>query len=185
MGLFDYVHCDHPVFVCSDGHDLRDEEFQTKDLGCTMGSASIGERISIHDGGYGDTQPAPFSGSIQIYADCHSCPAFVQDVTFNLHPVCVEFLVEISGDVVTKITRTSASSAEQVAAAPLLEYMPNCRGPMSYEDARKRGVDRKFFPWDPVPVVDDDVKARHRAWRERIDSYRFRCVQTHTDGEAE
>lgn len=23
MGLFDYVHCDHPSFVCSEGHDLR------------------------------------------------------------------------------------------------------------------------------------------------------------------
>ena len=42
MGLFDTVTVRDPRFVCSEGHDLSDEEFQTKDLGCTMGSATIG-----------------------------------------------------------------------------------------------------------------------------------------------
>lgn len=172
MGLFDYVHCDRPEFVCSEGHDLRDEEFQTKDLGETMGSASIGNTITIYDGGYGDTQPSPFSGTIEIYATCRRCPAFVQAETFNTHPVSVEFAVEIRDDKVMSVVRTSKSSAEQIAEAPTLEYMPNCRGPMSYEDAKRRQVDRAFFPWDPQPVVSDEAKERQRAWSERRAKWR-------------
>jgi hypothetical protein len=172
MGLFDYVHFDRPEAICSEGHDLRDEEFQTKDLGETMGSASIGDGISIHDGGYGDTQSRPFSGTIEIYATCRKCPAFVQAETFNTHPVSVDLAVEIRDDKVVSVTRTSASSAEQIAEAPTLEYMPNCRGPMSYEDAKKRQMDRKFFPWDPQPIVSDEVKEKQRAWLEGLAKWR-------------
>jgi hypothetical protein len=32
MGLYDTVKVSDPRFVCSEGHDLSDEEFQTKDL---------------------------------------------------------------------------------------------------------------------------------------------------------
>lgn len=173
MGLFDYVSCDHPAFVCSDGHDLRREEFQTKDLGCTMGGASIGEtHIDIRDGGYGDPVALPFSGTIEVYADCPRCPAFVQDETFNLHPVGVAFDVVVVADRIVSVARTSKSSAEQIAEAPTLDYMPNCRGPMNREDAQKRHMDRKFFPWDPVPVVSDEVKERQRAWSERVARWR-------------
>lgn len=172
MGLFDYVYCDHPAFVCSEGHDLRDREFQTKDLGCTMGSAEIGRRISIRDGGWGDTQPSPFSGTIKVYTSCHECPVFVQNETFNLHPVSVAFTVEIVNDEVRSVTRTSKSSAEQIAEAPTLDYMPDCRGPFDYSTANKRSIDRKFFPWDPVPVVDEATKERQRAWSERVAQWR-------------
>lgn len=172
MGLFDYVSCDHPAFVCSEGHDLRDEEFQTKDLGCTMGSASIGNGIDIRDGGWGETQPRPFTGTIEVYTDCKKCPAFVQNETFNMHPVSVEFDVQIVADDVVSIKRTSAATAEQLAQAPRLDYMPDCRGPMKYEDAYRRHIDRKFFPWDPVPVVDDETKERQRLWGERIAQWR-------------
>src|SRR5688500_9315610 len=107
MGLFDYVSVDHPAFVCSEGHDLSDEEFQTKDLGCTMGGAHIGAtRISIQDGGWGETQPVPFSGTIEVYASCTRCPAFVQNETFNTHPVSVEFSVEIANNQIVSVTRT-------------------------------------------------------------------------------
>lgn len=172
MGLFDYVSVTGDVYRCSEGHDLCDEEFQTKDLGCTMGDASIGSHIDIRDGGWGDTQPRPFSGTIEIYAECRRCPAFVQAETFNTHPVSVDFSVEILDDEVKKVTRTSKTSAEQIAEAPTLEYMPNCRGPMSHADAKRRLIDRKFFPWDPAPVVDEETKERQRAWRERLDGMR-------------
>jgi hypothetical protein len=172
VGLFDYVECDRPEFVCTEGHDLRGEEFQTKDLGETMGSAHIGDRLDLRDGGWGESMSRPFSGTIEVYANCRRCPAFVQAETFNTHPVGVMFDVEIADDVVVKVTRTGKTSAEQLAEAPTLDYMPGCRGPMSYEDAKRRQMDRKFFPWDPVPVVDDETKERQRAWRERIDSWR-------------
>lgn len=177
MGLFDRVAVSRPEFQCSEGHDLTGAEFQTKDLGETMGYAEIDDRITIRDGGWGDTQQSPFSGTIEIYTDCEMCPAFVQDTTFNLHPTCVEFTVEIERDVVRKITRTSKTTAEQIAEAPTLDYMPSCRGPMSHEDARKRHMDRKFFPWDPVPTVDDATKERQRVWSERVASYRTKVAK--------
>lgn len=43
MGLFDYVTVRGPSFVCSEGHDLSGEEFQTKDFGCEMGQVFIEE----------------------------------------------------------------------------------------------------------------------------------------------
>lgn len=173
MGLFDYVSVAGPEFRCSEGHDLSGEEFQTKDLGCTMGYASIGKRISISDGGWGETQPSPFTGAIEIYTDCKRCPVFVQDETFNMHTVCVEFAVVVVADKVERVTMTSKSSAEQIAEAPTLEFMPGCRGPMNYEDAHRRHVfDRKFFPWDPVPAVNDETREKQRQWRERIDAMR-------------
>ena len=60
MGLFDYVYVDDPAFVCSEGHDLNGREFQTKDLGCTMGHAKVsGGGIVLTDGGYGDPPKRP------------------------------------------------------------------------------------------------------------------------------
>src|SRR5690554_3336352 len=106
-----------------------------------MGSAYIGRRISIRDGGWGDTQPCPFSGTIEVYTNCRECPVFVQNETFNLHPVSVEFTVEIVNDEVRSVTRTSKSSAEQIAEVPTLEYMLDCRGPFDYRTANKRHID--------------------------------------------
>lgn len=172
MGLFDRVYCNRPEFVCSEGHDLSDAEFQTKDLGETMGSATIDDRFDFNDGGWGDPIARPFTGDIEVYSDCHQCPAFVQAETFNLHPVSVEFVVRVESDAVVLVTRTSASTVEQIEQAPKLDYMPNCRGPMSYEDAQKRHMDRKFFPWDPVPIVDEETKGRQAAWKERLAKWR-------------
>ncbi len=177
MGLFDYVSVNDPRFVCSEGHDMRGEQFQTKDLGCTMGDASIGASLIVRDGGWGDTLPQPFTGEIEIYTDCPMCPAFVQAETFNVHPVGVEFTVVVECDAVVRITRTSPTSAEQIAEAPTLRYMPNCRGPMSHEDACKRKMDHKFMPWDPIPVVSDEVRAAQQAWSDELDAMRAKYTK--------
>ena len=42
MGLFDYVRVSDPRFVCSEGHDLSDCEFQSHDFGEMMGTCSKG-----------------------------------------------------------------------------------------------------------------------------------------------
>jgi hypothetical protein len=171
MGLFDYVTVSGPAFVCSEGHDLSGEEFQTKDLGCTMGDAEIGDRIEIHDGGYGDSVDRPLTSTIEIYCSCRKCPALVQAETFNTHATSVEFEIKIADDIVVAVQRTSETTAEQMASGIREPYMHECRGPMSYEDAKKRQRDGKFFPWDPVPVVDDEAKEAQRKWRADLDEW--------------
>lgn len=152
MGLFDYVKCDDQRFVCSVGHDLRGEEFQTKDLGCTMGESSIANgRVEFSSGGWGDAPDLPITDTLHVYCNCTKCPAFVQDKTFNLVPTWVEFRVEVVAGEVRDITRVSPSTAEFLATEPHKPYMAGCRGPMPYADARQRHLDGKFFPWDPVP----------------------------------
>ena len=144
MGLFDYVTVRDPRFACSEGHDLSDEEFQTKDLGCTMGSATIGvdrgeARLVIdEDGGYGDTPRLPFLGRICVYCVCRRCPAFVQAATGNLCPSGVTFEVEVIDDIVRSITRVSETTSEFLANEPRKSYMVGCEGPMSYEAAKAR-----------------------------------------------
>jgi len=140
MGLFDTVHVDSR-FKCSEGHDLSDEEFQTKDLGCTMGDVFIGDKLSMTPGDYGYPPRFPFLGRINIYAHCEKCPAFVQAGTGNLCPTGVDFEIEIIDDVVRSFTRVSESTAEFIANEPKKPYMKGCEGPMSYQDAYKRHID--------------------------------------------
>lgn len=143
MGLYDYVKCDDPRFICSEGHDLCHEQFQTKDLGCTMGESTICDgRLTIDDGGWGESPTMPFSGVIELYCDCKQCPAFVQDGTFNLISTWVEFSATVEADLVTEVKRTSISTAEFVKSEPLKPHMRGCAGPMSYTEAYKRHVYR-------------------------------------------
>lgn len=138
MGLFDYVYCSGPEFVCSEGHPL-DGEYQTKDLGCTMGGArfgGMGSRLEFDDGGYGDTLRRPFLGVVNIYTSCQKCPAFVQAGTHNLCDCWVEFEVEFVDDVVRAIKRVSPSTAEWLKSEPLREWMKGCHGPVSWDEAQ-------------------------------------------------
>lgn len=135
MGLFDRVTVERPEFVCSEGHPLHGELFQTKGLGCTMGHWTLGETLSGEDGGYGEKPRRPFLGTISVYASCRQCPAFVQARTGNFCDCPVEFDVEIVDDVVRKVTRTSQSTAEWLREEPTRPWMAGCRGPMPWTDA--------------------------------------------------
>lgn len=136
MGLFDYVYISDHRTVCSEGHNLCHLEFQTKDLGCTMGDAQIKDgKLIVAGGGYGDRPRLPFLGRISIYTTCLLCPAFVQATTGNLCGAWVEFELEIVDNAVRSVTRTSPSTAEWLMLEPQQEWMAGCHGPMPYEDA--------------------------------------------------
>lgn len=138
MGLFDYVKVSGPEFKCSEGHDLSGEEFQTKDLGCTMGNATIADgKLTTTPSDWG----APFipggMALIEIYCNCTRCPAFVQAKTFNLVDHGVTFKVLLEKDVVQRVERVGETSAEFVANTPKQPWMKDCRGPMLYQEAYK------------------------------------------------
>jgi hypothetical protein len=147
MGLYDHVRADREEFKCSEGHDLGGVEFQTKDLGETMGEWALGETLSGQDGGYNEPPPRPFSGRISIYASCEECPAFVQADTLNLCACWVEFEVEIVEDRVRKVARTSPTTAEWLKSEPAEPWMAGCRGPMPYPEAYELHISglRKVF----------------------------------------
>lgn len=137
MGLFDYVHCKDPRFTCSEGHALDAAEFQTKDLGCTMGDSFLEADgvLAFDDGGWGDPPPMPLNATIEIYCDCRQCPALVQRGTDNLIPTGVDFAVTFVDGRATDVRRTSLATAEQLATTALKPYMAGCAGPMPYADA--------------------------------------------------
>jgi len=148
MGLFDTVTVRDARFVCSEGHDLSGEEFQTKDLGCTMGSAAIDtvsapdtKHLTLYGGGWNRPPRLPFLGRIHVYCSCSSCPAFVQAGTGNLCPTNVTFEVEVIDDMVRAITRVSESTADFLVNEPQKPYMVGCEGPMSHEEARRRHIE--------------------------------------------
>lgn len=151
MGLFDRVQVAGEAFRCSEGHDLSGQEFQTKDLGCTMGHWLIADRFSGEDGGFGDPPEHPFSGSVEIYAECSMCPAFVQAGTFNLCPCVVEFMVKVVGDEVQEVRRTSPDTGAQVEAYPKEKWMKGCLGPIPYDEAERVHLTRVWPPSSPTP----------------------------------
>jgi hypothetical protein len=138
MGCFDTLNCSGPEFVCSENHDLSIEEFQTKDLGETMGDFNIsGNVLTGMDGEWGDFVMFPFTGELNIYCTCTQCPAFVQAKTHNLVGCGVEFKVELVGNQVVKVTRTSTPTEDWVLEEPKLPWMENCLGPMPWEEAEE------------------------------------------------
>lgn len=173
MGLFDRVSVDER-FTCSEGHDLTDEEWQSKDFGETMGNVEIaGDEIIIHDGGWGCVPARPLLGRFSIYCSCSRCPAFVQDVTFNLCPLGVEYEIEMVDDKIRSIKRVSEDTATFLREEPRRPYMADCRGPFTYRDAQRRhSLDRKFFPWDPRPEVDEAALEEQRKWKESVAKWR-------------
>lgn len=140
MGLFDYVTVRDPRFVCSEGHDLTGEEFQSKDFGEQMGRVTIGEdgRISTRAVCLGD--PSPDADEVEIYCTCTQCPAFVQFGTGNLCACDVTFALALTGDVVVAVKRGSPTTREWLEAEPLERHMRRCEGPMPYAEASQLHV---------------------------------------------
>ncbi len=156
MGCFDYVEVDREEFKCSEGHVLEGAEFQTKDLGCTMGHWIIGETLTGEDGGWGEDTPRPFTGTVDIYASCEECPAFIQAKTFNLCDHWVEFRVEIVEDIVRKVTRTSPPTSEWIETEPKEKWMAGCLGPMPHAEAEEIHSSR-IWPNTPVTPPSDNA----------------------------
>jgi hypothetical protein len=143
MGLFDYVVVDDPNFICSEGHDLRVEEFQSKDFGCTMGTVSIvlDGMVRIENGGFGGDLDYPLNGHFYIYAGCTRCPAFVQVDTYNLIAHMVEFKITVIDGMCVRIERHSPSTKEWIENEPKQQYMENCIGPMPWKEAYALHID--------------------------------------------
>lgn len=140
MGCFDWVQADGPEFVCSEGHPIA--EMQTKHLGATTGHASLsGGWFSFVNGGWDgmdaedDAPDGPLTRTIEVYGDCHQCPAFLQARTLNLCALGVEFRVAIANDVIVAVERTSETLAEFLAREPNEPWMKGCHGPMPYAQA--------------------------------------------------
>jgi len=164
MGLFDYVSVRDPMFVCSEGHDLSDEEFQSKDFGCEMGRVHIENgRVfmeSVYLGEpYLDENPA------EIYCTCRRCPAFVQFGTGNLVGCGVSFEIKMDGNAVTSIKRTSPDTADWLRDEPLLAHMARCEGPMTYKEA------------EHLHIFYRDERPEHRAAFEAWSKARAKAIQ--------
>lgn len=143
MGMFDYVQCSGPEFVCSEGHRLDDEEFQTKDLGNGLDRWNIDGVLDGPDGGSGYGYPVdrPFSGKLNVYCSCSKCPAFVCYDTYNLWSCWVELEVIIKADKVTSVTRVSDSTDVWLNSSDV-KY---CWGPMPHAEARRMHVSHVFY----------------------------------------
>lgn len=136
MGLFDHVTVKDPRVVCSNGHDLSAEEFQSKDFGCEMGWVAI-ENGHVSSRAVFLGKPEADSNKIEIYGTCQQCPAFVQFGTGNLIGCDVSFEIELDGDTIKAVVRTSPATNDWLHDEPLEPYMKRCEGPMSYQDAER------------------------------------------------
>lgn len=149
MGLYDHVHVDDERFVCSEGHPLSGEEFQSKDFGCTMGDVSVsGGRVGFAPGEWGDGPvERPLLGRFCIYTTCKKCPAFVQAHTCNLCDMSVEFVIEVIDDAIRKVTRVGPTTAEWLRDEPKKPYMDGARGPMPWAEAQHEHIHGTRSPW--------------------------------------
>ena len=136
MGLFDYVTVNDPRFVCSNGHDLGAEEFQSKDFGCEMGRVLIENwHLSSHAVCLGT--PEADGSKVEVYCICRQCPAFVQFGTGNLVACEVAFEIELDGGVVKSIIRTSPATNDWLRDEPRERHMKRCEGPMPFREAEQ------------------------------------------------
>lgn len=133
MGRYDYVAVHGDWCRCSEGHDLRGEVLQTKDLGSTFGNWELGDELTGEPGGWSWGEPVelPFSGELCVYTFCRACPAFLQRVTWNVLKIWVEFQVDLEAGRVVRVWRISDPSADQ------FEEMrrEGALGPMTLDEA--------------------------------------------------
>lgn len=139
MGMFDSLRVRDPRFVCPEGHDLCDEEFQTKDFGCTLGTIHIGpEGVLSRDAlGIGDPLEGckrPLTTTMNCYTSCPTCPVFIAPISGNLWRLWCEFDVEIVDDKIVDVkvlaeTRSFAEFAETARKS-------GCIGPLTEEEAK-------------------------------------------------
>ncbi len=135
MGVYDSVCVQGPHrWTCSEGHDLTGVEWQTKDLGCTMGSWTLAARLDGTPGSEGEQIELPFTGRIAIYTDCTRCPALFDelDAGGNVIVPWIEFEVDVVDSVVRGAERVSESTPEHLARW-IEQY--GCEGPMTYAEA--------------------------------------------------
>src|SRR5262245_50167247 len=116
MGLYDLITVCADWCRCSEGHDLRSELLQTKDLGSTMGNWVLDEDLRGEFGAYGRAIDMPLTETITVYTFCPDCPTFVQLGTWNVMQVWVEFEVDLDAGRVTAVRRISEPSSEWVEA---------------------------------------------------------------------
>jgi len=139
MGMYDSITVLHPAFKCSEGHDLSEREWQTKDLDEAL------YHFTLHEDGKLVRSPAPedeewppdspVNGVVEIYTDCHECPAWVQKGTGNVCPAGVDYEVTFENGRMTGYKRTSEPTPEQQAAELKQPWMQGAVGPLSYEEA--------------------------------------------------
>lgn len=135
MGMFDRYVVSGTEFVCSEGHDLSGEEFQGKDLDCSLATHAILDgTLSVSDG-----QELPrWTTTIFVGATCSQCPAYVQAVTANICPAgSCDFAVTVEGKTgrVLAIERDGESTADFIAAAPTRGYLRGAIGPLPHDVA--------------------------------------------------
>lgn len=101
MGMFDYVRIDDDWCRCSEGHDLRDREFQTKDLDNDL------ETFVVKDG---QLRGRPkFTGELFVYTTCPEC-----------HDCWIEFQVDVADGQVTSTELVSPTTAAAAMSAAIL-----------------------------------------------------------------
>jgi hypothetical protein len=146
VGVFDYAICKGPEFVCSEGHDLTGQEFQTKDFACVLAYVTIedGHVTTEEEGPAGAMTQPPFDSPFTVYTSCERCPVFVQARTGNLCDVCCEFEIAVEGDRILSIKRISETTAEFLTREPSEPWMKDCEGPMP----RSESWARRMAIWD-------------------------------------
>ena len=166
MELYDRLECHGPEFVCSEGHDLSSEEFQTKALGQTMGYGTIKNGVlTFEDGGYGHdgyrviaidrlkSAAIPKRDSpLVLYCGCTQCPALMPPARGHIeaawHPL-VEFAVVMEDDRVVSVTRTSQTSAEwqaeMLALPPMIDAKVMSTADAVSEWTRRDELSRQRF----------------------------------------
>jgi hypothetical protein len=103
-------------------------DWQTKDLGCTLGSWTLDARLDGAPGSEGEPIELPFTGRIAICTDCIRCPALFDELDGggNVIVPWVEFEVDLADSVVRRAERVSESTAEHLAGW-IEQY--GCEGP--------------------------------------------------------
>lgn len=117
--MFDRIKIYDDGYRCSEGHDLRGEEFQTKGLDCDLSDFAISR---------GRLQgKLAFTGELFIYTSCSQCPAFVQPESAVVVECWVEFKIDLVESGVRSIELVSTPSAAWAAS----EMRGGQRGPMT------------------------------------------------------
>jgi hypothetical protein len=142
MSMFDSVKVYDAWAVCSEGHSLVDEEFQTKCFERSLDRLTIRDEV-LSEGDQFALDGKSFTGFINIYCTCRKCPAFVQAKTHNLMDVWIEFTIELRESRVVEVKRVSKSTADWLKEEPTKPWMKDgFAGPMSYEKAYAMHVGR-------------------------------------------
>lgn len=116
MGLYDSVTVTGSGWTCPEGHDLTGEDWQTKDLGETMGGWTFGEPgseiVESRHGAYNDVE---IESVIRIYTSCPKCPHMLQAKTYNVLDLWVEYELAMADRLILTRKLISEPLAETMA----------------------------------------------------------------------